>query len=53
MKKWTMILVYMTYAIAVLAIIEGLSTGMYISGVAASIFLMWLGNNLKEETKNL
>lgn len=53
MKKWTMVLVYMAYAVAVLAIIEGISKGMYINGIAGSLVMVWLGNKLKTETKNL
>ena len=53
MKKWTMILVYMAYAIAVLAIIEGIREGMYLNGIAGSLVMVWLGNKLKAETENL
>lgn len=53
MKKWTMVLVYMAYAVAVLAIIEGISQELYINGIAGSLVMVWLGNKLKTETKNL
>ena len=53
MKKWTMILVYVAYAVAVLAIIEGISKQMYINGIVVSLIMVWLGNKLKAETENL
>ena len=49
MKKWTMILVVMAYAVAVLAIIEGICKQMYITGIVASLAMVWLGSKLKQE----
>ena len=53
MKKWTIVLVYMAYIVAVLAIVEGIREGMYINGIASSLVMVWLGNKLKAETENL
>lgn len=53
MKKWTMVLVYMAYIVAVLAVIEGIRKGMCISGIVSSLVMVWLGNKLKAEIENL
>lgn len=53
MKKWTMILVYMAYIVAVLAIVEAIREGVYINGIISSLVMVWLGNKLKAETDNL
>lgn len=49
MKKWTMILVYIVYAIAVLAIIEGIYKEMYTNGIVTCLGLLWLANWLKQD----
>ena len=49
MKKWTMVLVYMAYTVAVLAIIEGFCKEMYINGIAVGYGLAWLGSKIKKE----
>lgn len=51
MKKWTMFLVYMAYAVAVLAIVEGICKGMYINGIAVSLAMVWLGSKIKQEVE--
>ena len=53
MKKWTMVLVYMAYAVAILAITEAIREGMYINGIISSFVMVWLGYKLKAEIENL